>query len=69
MLSPYYPSKDKFNITGWVCYAEKTHGTFILPYISTVRSPQQVMGSLVKDMWARQKDITPDKVKDDFTLR
>ncbi|XP_054280955.1 probable cytosolic Fe-S cluster assembly factor AAEL012261 isoform X1 [Macrosteles quadrilineatus] len=34
---------------GWVCYAEKTHGNFVLPYISTTRSPQQVMGSLIKD--------------------
>ena len=25
---------------GWVCYAEKTHGSFILPYISTTKSPQ-----------------------------
>lgn len=25
---------------GWVCYAEKTHGSFILPYISTTRSAQ-----------------------------
>lgn len=33
---------------GWICYAEKSHGSFILPYISKVRSPQQVMGSLVK---------------------
>lgn len=47
---------------GWVCYAEKTHGSFILPYISTVRSPQQVMGSLVKDLWATQKGLTPDKI-------
>lgn len=34
---------------GWVCYAEKTHGNFILPYISRVKSPQQIMGSLIKD--------------------
>ncbi|RZC37495.1 Fe hyd lg C, Ank 2 and/or zf-C3HC4 3 domain containing protein [Asbolus verrucosus] len=33
---------------GWVCYAEKTHGSYILPYISTTRSPQQIMGSLIK---------------------
>ncbi|KAJ8933935.1 hypothetical protein NQ314_013691 [Rhamnusium bicolor] len=33
---------------GWVCYAEKTHGDYILPYISTTKSPQQIMGSLVK---------------------
>ena len=30
---------------GWVCYAEKTHGSFILPYISTAKSPQ-VRGAL-----------------------
>lgn len=34
---------------GWVCYAEKTHGSYILPYISSTKSPQQIMGSLVKD--------------------
>lgn len=25
---------------GWVVYAEKTHGSYILPYISTAKSPQ-----------------------------
>ena len=25
---------------GWVCYAEKTHGNTVLPFISTTRSPQ-----------------------------
>lgn len=33
---------------GWICYAEKSHGEYILPYISTVKSPQQVLGALVK---------------------
>ncbi|KAJ3639403.1 hypothetical protein Zmor_002764 [Zophobas morio] len=33
---------------GWVCYAEKTHGSYILPYISVTKSPQQIMGSLIK---------------------
>ncbi|KAN0018943.1 hypothetical protein ACTFIU_002145 [Dictyostelium citrinum] len=33
---------------GWICYAEKTHGEFILPFISTTKSPQQIMGTLVK---------------------
>uniref|UniRef100_A0A6M2DW78 Putative nuclear architecture related protein n=1 Tax=Xenopsylla cheopis TaxID=163159 RepID=A0A6M2DW78_XENCH len=36
-------------ISGWVCYAEKAHG-FILPYISTAKSPQQIIGTLVKDI-------------------
>ena len=34
---------------GWICYAEKTHGSDILPYISTTKSPQAVMGTLIKD--------------------
>lgn len=33
---------------GWVCYAEKTHAE-MLPFISRSRSPQQVMGTLVKE--------------------
>lgn len=41
--------------SGWICYAEKTHGEFILPYISTTRSPQQMMGSLVKGYFAEQQ--------------
>lgn len=48
---------------GWICYAEKTHGSFLLPYISAVKSPQQVMGSLVKDyVCKRVLDITPDSI-------
>jgi iron only hydrogenase large subunit-like protein len=33
---------------GWICYAEKTHQE-ILPFISRTKSPQQVMGTLVKE--------------------
>ncbi|XP_028339828.1 cytosolic iron-sulfur assembly component 3 isoform X2 [Physeter macrocephalus] len=47
---------------GWICYAEKTHGNVLLPYISTARSPQQVMGSLVKDFFSQQQHLTPDKI-------
>uniref|UniRef100_A0A452F409 Cytosolic iron-sulfur assembly component 3 n=1 Tax=Capra hircus TaxID=9925 RepID=A0A452F409_CAPHI len=43
---------------GWICYAEKTHGSTLLPHISTARSPQQVMGSLVKDFFAQQQPRT-----------
>ncbi|PZC81596.1 hypothetical protein B5X24_HaOG212520 [Helicoverpa armigera] len=47
---------------GWVCYAEKTHGNYILPYISTSKSPQQVMGSLVKQYLSKCKEVTPAEV-------
>jgi iron only hydrogenase large subunit-like protein len=33
---------------GWVCYAEKAHAE-MLPFISTTKSPQQIMGTLVKE--------------------
>lgn len=33
---------------GFVCYAEKTFGDFIIPFISTTKSPQQIMGTLLK---------------------
>ncbi|XP_077980347.1 cytosolic Fe-S cluster assembly factor narfl-like [Glandiceps talaboti] len=47
---------------GWICYAEKTHGSYILPYISTTKSPQQIMGSLVKDYFAKQHNKTGDQI-------
>lgn len=47
---------------GWVCYAEKTHGNFILPYISTTRSPQQIMGMLVKQYLAKIIGTSSDRI-------
>ncbi|XP_076638087.1 putative cytosolic Fe-S cluster assembly factor GJ13047 [Colletes latitarsis] len=47
---------------GWVCYAEKTHGNFILPYISITKSPQQIMGSLVKYHLAETMVLPPEQV-------
>ncbi|CAK1582205.1 unnamed protein product [Parnassius mnemosyne] len=47
---------------GWVCYAEKTHGNFILPYISTTKSPQQIMGTLVKRVLAQSRQLNPSTV-------
>jgi iron only hydrogenase large subunit-like protein len=48
---------------GWVCYAEKTHGE-MLPFIAATKSPQQVMGTLVKEWlaphyWDKQYDSYP----------
>lgn len=47
---------------GFVCYAEKTHGDTIIPYISTTRSPQQIMGVLVKQLLAQQLSISADSI-------
>eukprot|EP00794_Sanderia_malayensis_P015037 gene15037-16590_t len=47
---------------GWICYAEKTHGSFILPYISTVKSPQQIMGSLLKSYLSKSVGKSPDQI-------
>ena len=48
--------------TGWVCYAEKTHGSYVLPHISTTKSPQQMMGSLVKEYFGTLMNRNPDQV-------
>jgi len=47
---------------GWICYAEKTHGDFVLPFISTTKSPQQIMGTLVKKLISQQVGLTADQV-------
>ncbi|KAG6448676.1 probable cytosolic Fe-S cluster assembly factor GL21135 [Manduca sexta] len=47
---------------GWVCYAEKTHGNFILPYISTTKSPQQIMGTLVKQYLSSIRQLSPAEI-------
>jgi len=47
---------------GWVCYAEKTHGDWLLPYISKVKSPQQLMGSIVKKYIPSKLGISPSRI-------
>ncbi|KAI1488240.1 iron only hydrogenase large subunit domain-containing protein [Biscogniauxia mediterranea] len=46
---------------GWVCYAEKTH-PHVLPHISRVKSPQALMGTLLKTTLSRILDIPPDRI-------
>jgi iron only hydrogenase large subunit-like protein len=38
---------------GWICYAEKTHKE-MLPFIARTKSPQQIMGTLVKEWMAKR---------------
>lgn len=58
------PALPMFSSTcpGWVCYAEKTHGNFILPYISSTRSPQQIMGVLVKQYLAQRLNVAAERI-------
>nr|CAG4643177.1 EOG090X05AC [Ilyocryptus agilis] len=42
---------------GFVCYAEKTHGDWILPYVSEIKSPQQIAGALIKDTLSAEMGI------------
>lgn len=43
-----YVSVQPLPVAGWICYAEKTLGSYILPYISSVKSPQQAIGAAIK---------------------
>ena len=47
---------------GWVCYAEKTHGNLV-PLLSQVKSPQQVMGSLIKTIWRKKNPNIPSDAR------
>ncbi|GMH05240.1 hypothetical protein Nepgr_007080 [Nepenthes gracilis] len=47
---------------GWICYAEKTLGSYILPYISSVKSPQQTIGAIVKHHLCWKLCLRPDEV-------
>jgi iron only hydrogenase large subunit-like protein len=46
---------------GWICYAEKTHPE-ILPKISSVKSAQQMMGSIVKRFMAQKMKIFESEI-------
>lgn len=46
---------------GWVCYAEKTH-PHVLPHLSRVKSPQALMGTLLKTSLAKTLDIPPSRI-------
>ena len=46
---------------GWVCYAEKTH-PYVLPHLSRVKSPQALMGTLLKTTLSRVVGIAPDRI-------
>lgn len=47
---------------GWVCYAEKTQAANLLPHISSTKSPQAIMGSIVKRRLAPLRGWDPARV-------
>jgi len=65
----YYKNNNKQGVLpmissscpGWICYAEKTHD-FILPYIDTTKSPQQVMGSILKYYIGGKLGLLPNQI-------
>ena len=46
---------------GWICYAEKTH-PHVLPHLSRLKSPQALLGTLIKTTLARRLDISTDRI-------
>lgn len=46
---------------GWVLYAEKTH-PYVLPYMSNVKSPQQITGCFLKTLAAKDLDVPRDQI-------
>ncbi|XP_021096787.1 nuclear prelamin A recognition factor isoform X2 [Heterocephalus glaber] len=60
MLTSACPGEPRFQ--GWVRYAERVLGHPVTPHLCTAKSPQQVMGSLVKDYFAKQQNLPPEKI-------
>ncbi|KAG6041615.1 Cytosolic Fe-S cluster assembly factor nar1 [Claviceps citrina] len=46
---------------GWVCYAEKTH-PHVLQHLSKVKSPQALMGTMLKTTLSRKLGIPPHRI-------
>jgi iron-only hydrogenase group A len=46
---------------GWIKFVEQFYPDFI-PNVSTCKSPQQMMGALIKNFWAEREKLDPKKV-------
>ena len=46
---------------GWICYVEKTHHP-IIPYLSNTRSPQQILGYLLKRSLSRGRNMPSSRI-------
>lgn len=46
---------------GWICYAEKTH-PHVLPHISRLKSPQALLGTLLKTSLSKTLNIHPSRI-------
>lgn len=46
---------------GWICYAEKTH-PHVLPYLSSLKSPQALSGTLLKSVLSKRLGIHPSQI-------
>jgi iron only hydrogenase large subunit-like protein len=61
-LSPAPPAPTlASSCPGWVCYAEKAH-PYVLPHLSKVKSPQALMGTLLKTTLSRKLGIPPSRI-------
>ncbi|XP_026171949.1 nuclear prelamin A recognition factor isoform X3 [Mastacembelus armatus] len=48
---------------GWIRYSERVLGSLVTPHICMAKSPQQIMGRLVKDYFSKQQQkLSPEKV-------
>ncbi|KAM4716088.1 LOW QUALITY PROTEIN: nuclear prelamin A recognition factor [Anableps anableps] len=47
---------------GWIRYGRTGSGSLVAPHICTARSPQQIMGCLVKDYFSKQQKLSPERI-------
>ena len=47
--------------SAWVKFVEFYYPEFV-PYLATARSPQSILGSIIKTYWAEKEKIDPEKI-------
>lgn len=47
---------------GWICYAEKKVGDWIIPYLSNLKTPQQLIGKIIKNLGQYLVDDKNNKI-------
>eukprot|EP00162_Nutomonas_longa_P012144 comp20933_c0_seq2/m.43686 comp20933_c0_seq2/g.43686 ORF comp20933_c0_seq2/g.43686 comp20933_c0_seq2/m.43686 type:complete len:584 (-) comp20933_c0_seq2:65-1816(-) len=47
---------------GWINLVEKTYPK-LMPHLSTCKSPQGMLSSIIKHVWAKKNNINPEKIR------
>lgn len=62
LVKRVFQAKSCILFEGWICYVEKTHGSWCLPYLAKTRSAQATMGTIIKRHLCPRWNLRPEDV-------